>query len=184
MPIATDMTYVIQLKNGYTVRITRFNVRKEFYDHHHGGREGALAAALQFRDAQRKLHGILARPDDSSKPVPRMVSRTGRDIISGVYLNIDKGSAYFICPFHNGQSWQKKRFSIKKLGYEKAFWDAVDMRLSSHNLPVAISRNEITLYRPSMEEYLFLVTISQDVPVPTAATQSSDQQLAPEGFQP
>lgn len=169
-----DMTYVIQLKDGFTVRITRFNIRKEFYDHHHGGREGALAAAIKFRDEQRVLHGIKVKAADGSKPASKMVSRTKANIIAGVYLNFDKGSAYFICQQHDGVSWQKKRFSIKKLGYEQAFWSAIDLRLASNDLPVEVRREEIELYRPSMAEYALLVALAKDVPLPNPSSPKYD----------
>lgn len=171
-----DMTYVIQLKDGYTVRITRFSVRKEFYDHHHGGREGALAAAIKFRDEQRVFHGIKVKAADGSKPASKMVSRTKTNIIAGVYLNFDKGSAYFICPVHDGSAWQKKRFSVKKLGYVQAFWSAVDLRLSSSDLPVEVRREEIELYRPSMAEYALLVALAKDVPLPIPSGPKFEQE--------
>lgn len=160
-----DMQYIIQLKDGYTVRIVRFEVRKEFYDHHYtNGRDGALAAAMAFRDEQYAKHGI--KPRNASKPTLKVVSRTDNGVLSGVSLNIDKGSPYFIGRMHDGTAWQKKRFNIKKLGYENAFWSAVDYRLQNSDLPIEVARDQITLHRPTMDEYVFLVTVCKDVPLP------------------
>lgn len=175
-PAPIDMTYVIQLKDGFTVRITRFKIRKEFYDHHHGGRGGALEAALKFRDEQRVLNGIKVKTADSSKPASRLASRTKNNIIAGVYLNFDKGSGYFICQIHDGTSWQKKRFSIKKLGYAQAFWGAIDLRLASSDLPVEIRREDIELYRPSKAEHALLVTLADDIPPPNASNPKCGQE--------
>lgn len=162
-----DMQYIIQLKNGFTVRISRFDVRKEFYDHHHDGREGALVAATAFRDQMYTEHGI--KKPGAGKPALNVVSRTDTGVLPGVYINIDKGSAYFISRTHDGEGWKKKRFSIKKLGYEQAFWGAVDHRLGNSELLVDLKRDQITLHRPTMDEYVFLITLSKDVPLPAVS---------------
>lgn len=167
-----DMQYIIQLKNGFTVRITRFDIRKEFYDHHHDGREGALAAATAFRDQMYIDHGI--RKPGAGKPMLKAVSRTETGVLPGVYINIDKGSAYFIARTHDGEGWRKKRFSIKKLGYQQAFWSAVDHRLAGSDLPVELTSDQITLHLPTMEEYLFLVTVCKDTPIPKAPSRVSE----------
>lgn len=167
-----DMQYIIQLKNGFTVRITRFDVRKEFYDHHHDGRDGALVAAMAFRDQKYTEHGI--KKPGAGKPALNVVSRTDTGVLPGVYINIDKGSAYFIARTHDGEGWKKKRFSIKKLGYQKAFWSAVDHRLENSDLPVTLTRDQITLHLPTIEEYLFLVTVCKDTPVPKAPARVSE----------
>lgn len=169
-----DMTYIIQLKNGFTVRITRFDVRKEFYDHHNDGREGALAAAMAYRDQMYIDHGI--KKPGSGKPILNVVSRTDTGVLPGVYINIDKGSAYFIARTHDGEGWKKKRFSIKKLGYVQAFWSAVDHRLGNSDLPVDLTREQVTLHLPTMDEYVFLVTLCKDVPIPKAPSAKRDRE--------
>ena len=177
-----DMQYIIQLKNGFTVRITRFDVRKEFYDHHHDGREGALAAATAFRDKMYTEHGI--KKPGAGKPALNVVSRTNTGVLPGVYINIDKGSAYFIARTHDGEGWKKKRFSIKKLGYEKAFWSAVDHRLGNSDLPVDLKRDRIILHRPTMDEYVFLITLSKDVPLPTVPLVKRAREPEQSSFEP
>lgn len=158
---AIDMTYIIALKNGYSVRIVRFDVRKEFYKHHYD-EGGALKAAIAFRDSQYEKYGI--GPRHADKPNLKVVSRIEGGSISGVSLNIDKGSAYFIGRIYDGSAWVKKRFSIKKFGYVAAFWSAVDYRLE--NSDVAIDRSTIEIYRPTTDEFVFLQALTKDVSSP------------------
>jgi hypothetical protein len=156
------MTYIIALKNGFTVRIVRFEVRKEFYNHQYEEEGGALKAAIAYRNQQYALHGI--GPRHADKPNLKVVSRTEGGSLSGVSLSIDKGSGYFIARVHDGSSWLKKRFSIKKLGYEAAFWSAVDYRLEHSD--VVVDRQSITLYRPTPEEFVTLQMLAKDVADP------------------
>lgn len=160
-PVAAT-PYIIQLKNGLMVRINKAEVRKEFYDHHHGGRDGAIIAATAYRDQVCAEHGIVLRK--ANQPTLNSVSRTKNGVLPGVFIQIDKGSPYFVAKRHNGTAWEKKLFNIKKLGYEAAFWAAVDFRLEASDLGIA--RSQITLQLPTMEEYVLLVGVCAGKPVP------------------
>ncbi|WP_274644861.1 hypothetical protein [Pseudomonas serbica] len=80
---------------------------------------------------------------------------------------------------HNGTAWEKKLFNIKKLGYEPAFWAAVDFRLEAGDL--GIERSQITLQLPTMEEYVLLVGVcaGKPVPLPTPKVESESDSPSP-----
>ena len=176
MPPRTSATpYIIELKNGLLVRVNKAEVRKEFYDHHHGGRDGALVAATAYRDQVCAEHGIPVRK--LSAPTLNSVSRTKNGVVPGVFIQIDKGSPYFVAKRHNGTGWEKKLFNMKKLGYEAAFWGAVDFRLKGGEL--GIDRSGIPLHLPTTEEYVLLVAVCKGVPLPLSTPEAESENPSP-----
>jgi hypothetical protein len=159
-----DMSYIITLELGYSVRMVRFGVRREFSKNQYGER-GALFAALDYRDSLYKEHGIGPRHKD--KPNLRIKSRQPNGSLSGVSLSIEGTVAYFVSRTHDGTNWQKVRFSLKDFGYVEAFRAAVRFRLKDSGLN--IDPASIPLQLPTIDQYLKLLPIIGNLPAPAVA---------------
>jgi hypothetical protein len=161
MPVQYDMSYISTLTLGYQVRMVRFGARRVFSTNQYGER-GALFAALDYRDALYREHGV--GPRHAHKPNLRLNSRKPNASLSGVSLSIEGDFAYFVSRVHDGASWQKVRFSIRDFGYVKAFRAAVRVRLKDSDLN--LDPESVKLHLPTMEEYINLVSRFRDVPAP------------------
>ena len=161
MPMQYDMSYIITLELGYSVRMVRFCVRREFSNNQYGKR-GALFAALAYRDSLYKEHGIGPRHKD--KPNLRIKSRQPHGSLSGVSLSIEGTSAYFVARTYDGKDWRKVRFSLRDLGYVEAFRAAVRFRLRNSGLNIDPASIELQL--PTQEQYRKLLQIITDLPAP------------------
>lgn len=156
-----DMSYISTLEKGYSVKIVRFGVRREFY-YHLLGKARALAFAIAYRDQMYLVHGI--GPRSTTKPNVRIKSRRVNGTLSGVSLGIESPYAYFVTRVHNGIKWEKYRFSIGISGYENAFRLAVLKRIATTEL--TIDPRDVPLYRPTMDEYVRLIQNFSDIPAP------------------
>lgn len=156
-----DMSYISTLAKGYSVKIVRFGVRRDFYSHLLGKRQ-ALAAAISYRDQMYIIHGI--GPRNSTKPNVRIKSRRVNGTLSGVSLGIESPYAYFVSRVHTGNKWEKYRFSIDVYGYEKAYRLAVIKRIKTSEL--TIDPDDVPLYLPTLDEYVELVKYFGDIPSP------------------
>lgn len=160
-----DMSYISTLKNGYSVKIVRFGVRRQFLTHLLGKAE-ALAGAIAYRDQMYLVHGI--GPRSTSKPNVRIKSRRGNGTLSGVSLGIESPYFYFVARVHNGEKWEKYRFSVDVYGFEKAHRLAVMKRIETSGLN--ISPDDVPAYRPTMDEYILLTQYFADIPSPIPGT--------------
>ena len=91
-------------------------------------------------------------------------SRSIGGSLSGVSLYIEGKVAYFVVKYYENDRWAKKRYSIKKLGYRKAFVEAAKFRIL--NTPSEISLVDVPIHRPTLEQYLVLMHMVDDVPIP------------------
>lgn len=156
-----DMSYISTLEKGYSVKIVRFGVRREFYSHLLGKTQ-ALASAIAYRNQMYLVHGI--GPRSTTKPNVRIKSRRSNGTLSGVSLGIESPYAYFVTRVYNGSKWEKYRFSIGIYGYEKAHRLAVIKRITTSEL--TLDPSEVLLYRPTMDEYVKLIQDFSDIPAP------------------
>lgn len=155
-----DMSFISCTKKSYSVKVARLGVRKDFYKNLMGTEE-ALSAALAFRDSLYMDFGISSL---EKGPQLKVKSRKENGVISGVNLEIDGNYAYFICSSYAGDNRVKIRFSIRALGYSEAFYSAVKRRIEDGNL--SIDPSSIPLQRPTIDQFLVLVRMAKDVPVP------------------
>jgi hypothetical protein len=156
-----DMSYITKLRNGYEVKICRFGVRKQFLKTVYGD-SLALPVALMYRDGLYAQYGI--GPLHIDKPNPYFHSRNGKGTLSGVSLSLEIAHAYFVAKIHDGEKWTRKRFSIQKLGYVNAFRAAVMARLE--NCDLGIDAEAVELHRPTLDEFVVLCSMAEDVPSP------------------
>ena len=162
MYLKCDMSYISTLDIGFQVRIVRFNARRIFSKNQYG-EQGALLAALDYRDSLYRKHGIGPRHPD--KPNVRIKSRRPNGTLSGVSLSIEGNFVYFVARIHDGEGWRKVRFSLKDFGYEGAFRAAVRFRLKNND--VNLDPASIELYRPTHDEYRKLIQLIKNVPAPS-----------------
>lgn len=162
MPPEIDMSYIATLKTGYSVKMERFKVRKQFLFHLMGGQEQALQAAIAYRDSMYTMYDVGPRSKD--RPNVRFKHRRANGTLSGVSLGIELPYAYFVTRVFKDGKWQKYRYSIGIYGYEKAYRLAVEHRVKSAEL--TIDPALVDLYIPSADEYAKLSREFSDIPLP------------------
>ncbi len=106
--------------HGWQVRITRHGTRhtKFFSDKRHDGNEGALEAAVAYRDEQLER---LPDPLDGAEQAALARSTTG---VPGIRLAVSDGIPRVHADDFTDQVRKVKAFSIKKWGLRKALWKA------------------------------------------------------------
>lgn len=166
---APDMSYVILGKNFYEVKVTRLGIRIRFSLIEYGSMDAAKKAAIKYRDGLYDRYRLL--PLRNGSAVRYVKSRVYDDVVSGVYLYIEKKLssgyfpiAYFIVNRKTPDGWKKKRFSIAKLGYIKAFREALKVRLESGDIEVFV--DTAMPPAPTMKQFMLLVRIANDVRLP------------------
>jgi hypothetical protein len=157
-----DMSYIATLRNGYNVRIAKIKVRRMFSFNHYGGKDEALRAALSYRDGLYREYGI--KPIVPGVHRPKFNSRIENGALSGVALEVDGNLAYFITKYHENGVHRRERFSIRKLGYVEAFRSACKLRIEKADW--AMNANEIEVMRPTLDQYLKVFKMANDVPAP------------------
>lgn len=157
-----DMSYIATLVKGYNVRIIKINARRMFSFNHYGGKEQALRAALKYRDSLYQDYGI--KPIIPGKHRPRVNSRIDNGKLSGVALEVDRESAYFIAKYYEDGQHRRRRFSIRKLGYEAAYRAACKLRIEKSQWDIEVA--EVELMRPTLDQFIQLFNMANDVPVP------------------
>lgn len=129
-----DMSYIIDNRTHFEVRVARLDIRISFHATRSVTREQALAEAIAYRDGLYQRYDLPSR--ESGKANVRVFSRKGKRNISGISLEVDKRSskqhAYFVCKYKAGEEWERARFNIEKLGYHKAWEKALELRLAHH----------------------------------------------------
>ncbi|ARA93434.1 MAG: hypothetical protein D6685_03720 [Bacteroidetes bacterium] len=113
--------------HGWQVRITRHRVRhtKFFSDSRYGGSEGALEAAIAYRDEQIKL---LPDPLPGAKLAAQARSTSG---VPGIRLTLDRGIARVEADAVTSEGKRQVRtFSLRRWGLRKALWKACTWKAS------------------------------------------------------
>ena len=160
--LTMDMSYISTLTKGYSVRVLKINARRMFSAERFGGHEQALQAALEYRNSLYLDYGI--KPIVPGEHRPRVNSRIENGKLSGISLEVDGGSAYFIAKYHEEGEHHRRRFSIRRLGYEDAFRAACSFKIA--NAKWDIDAQEISLMRPTLDQYLKMFKMTNDVPAP------------------
>jgi hypothetical protein len=157
-----DMSYIATLVNGYNVKVAKINARRMFSFSHYGSQEKALLAAREYRDSLYRDFDI--QPIVPGAYRPRFRSRNENGAVSGIALEIDGNSVYFVVKFFEDGFHQRRRFSVRKLGYVPAFRAACKLRIEKACWNMSVE--EFDIMRPTLEQYIKICKISKDIPAP------------------
>lgn len=127
----THKKYIAEYKTSYRVRIKigLDKVVKYFNFVKCDGKQNALKAAVKWRNATLKKHGLIIRLRYRKSP-DRYASEKKINPIIGVYQSFSNGgsSHNWTARISIGQYETKRHFSISKYGNEEAFLNACDAR--------------------------------------------------------
>ncbi|MEM1043962.1 MAG: AP2 domain-containing protein [Bacteroidota bacterium] len=110
--------------HGWQVRVSHNGQRKTkfFADRKYGGRDAALALAIEHRDK------LLAERPEPSGPTERRAQRRSTSGVAGVRLAFKSGTPYIEANWVNGQGRSVTSYSVDRWGLRKATWRACRSR--------------------------------------------------------
>ncbi len=111
--------------HGWQVRVSFQGKRrtKFFADRKYGGRDKALALAIEHRDRL-----LAERPGPEDGPVERRAQSRSTSGVAGVRLAFKNGSAYVEANWIAGGKRSVSSFSVERWGLRKAAWQACKAR--------------------------------------------------------
>lgn len=161
--------YIKHLPDGLQVMIPRFEFSQMVS---FTGRtyEETLSRALEVRDDYLNSKGQISLLNS----IPHVCPTGKNNPLAGVLLAVTKRaigqipSAYFRVTFKNSKGeFRAKIFGIRTHGsYLRAFIAALEFRIEKSNLLINI--DDVPLLRPTPEQYVLLLGLVDDVPLPAA----------------
>jgi hypothetical protein len=157
-----DMSYIATLADGYNVKVAKIEARRSFSFNHYGGQALAFLAALDYRDSLYRDYDI--QPIIPGERRLRINSRSDNGVLSGVSLSVEGLHVYFVVKYYDGDTVNRKRFSIRKLGYKGAFMSACKLRIDTGDLGISLEDLEVQI--TTLDQYIKIFKMAPDVPLP------------------
>ncbi len=110
--------------HGWQVRVSHLGERKTkfFADRKYGGREAALALAVEHRDK------LLAERPTANGAVERRAQKRSTSGVAGVRLAFKSGTPYIEANWVGGDGRSVTSYSVERWGLRKATWRACRSR--------------------------------------------------------